>query len=100
MADKLRNELFKIGHILPETDEEINEFDKIIKKKELPKLPEIFSSPSELIKEGRPIIKTLNPIINNEAMARVAREGKEIPPNIIEQMKIDRANAEEKNSKD
>lgn len=100
MADKLRDELFKIGHILPETDEEINEFDKIIKKKELPKLPEIFNTPSELLKEGRPIIKTLRTEINNEPMARVAREGKEIPPNIIEQMRKDRADAEEKKSND
>jgi hypothetical protein len=101
MSDKLRDELFKLGHILPSTDEELEELDKVIKKKDMPKLPEIFSSPSKLIMEESKVV-SFDPrnkgsdLDQYEPMARVARDGKEIPTEVLARMEQDRLDSEAK----
>ncbi|MCR9228819.1 MAG: hypothetical protein NXH90_15475 [Flavobacteriaceae bacterium] len=102
--DKFRDALFKIGHILPETTKEIEEFDKIISDKDLPDLPDIFDNPSQIVKQGKFILKS-NPESleitqeeTNKLMAQAAREGKkEASQEIKDKMARDRRDAKKKN---
>ncbi|MEW2922981.1 hypothetical protein AB1A65_16030 [Muricauda sp. ANG21] len=102
--NKFRTALFKIGHILPETTQEIEEFDKIISDKDLPNLPNIFDNPSQIVKQGKSILKSnpepleMNQEETNKLMAQAAREGKkEVSQEIKDKMAKDRRDAKKKN---
>lgn len=106
MANKLSNNLkkalFDIGRLIPENEEQIELFEKLTKKDKLPKLPDVFNTPSEIAKMKGNFLSKKDNIshiqnITNEGMARAAREGKkELPLDILRKMKLDRDNAQNK----
>lgn len=99
---KLRRALFKLGYIIPETADEIKEFEKIIKKKNITHFPEI-TNPIDIVKSDLKLNlkKTIDENGNQEfsnLISRAAREGKNrISIQTLSKMKQDRLDAEEKN---
>lgn len=101
---KFRTALFKIGQIIPESTEEIEEFEKIINEKDLPDLPDIFGTPSKIVQQGKFSPTYRDSSVNddqldaNHQMARAAREGSKsaFPKEISDKMKKDRLDAEDK----
>ena len=99
ISKKFRNALFQIGHILPRTTDEINQFQKILKKNELSLYLSDLPLPSEIIKQRVTLIGSQNKESRknaNKNMARAAREGKDLSEEILAKMKKDRQDAEKK----
>jgi hypothetical protein len=100
ISKKLKKAMFQAGHLPPENEEELAIFDIVIKKKDLPKLPELFNNPMNIIRNGAKLNKNLSQDAkapHNYAMA--AREGvKSIAQEVLDKMRNDRENAETKKS--
>lgn len=93
----LDNALKSYGYLFPETDEQISIFEKDMDQTPI---PECLNSPDFVFKSQRRIIKK-NPIIfdNSEGdmnWAIAARDGKDIPSDILEKMKQDKEEAKKK----
>ena len=89
--------LKSLGYAFPETDEQMSVFEKRIGTHSLPKE---FQSPDFVFNNER---KTLSFSINNDVnetaeknWAIAARDGKDIPDDILAKMKTDRESARQK----
>lgn len=89
--------LKKLGFGIPDNEEEVNEFEEVIKEHDIPPIPEHLDSIDFILENG-----FSNPDKNisstnrseNENIARAARDGKNIPESILDKMRKDRENAE------
>lgn len=93
----LNNALKSHGYLFPETDEQISIFEENMDQ--VP-IPEDLNSPDFVFKSKRRIIKK-NPVVfdNSEGeknWAIAARDGKDIPSDILEKMKKDKEEAKKK----
>lgn len=90
----LDNALKSYGYLFPETDEQISKYEEDIDQ--FP-LPEDLKSPDLIFKSKRRVIKKKTMVYNNpegeKNWAIAARDGKEIPSDILEKMKNDRKEA-------
>jgi hypothetical protein len=90
--------LCKFGYIFPETEEQLKDLKAKISKEKI-SLPIELKDPFKIIENGR-ITSISSLTFDNkeieENMAMAAREGKEIPEDILKQMAQDRNEAEEK----
>jgi len=86
--------LKSLGYAFPETDEQMTAFEKRIGTNSL---PEEFQSPEFVFKNERKIPSfSINNDVNETAeknWAIAARDGKDIPNDILAKMKTDRENA-------
>jgi hypothetical protein len=93
----VNRKLKSLGYIFPETDEQMAIFEKRVGNHPL---PEEFHSPEFVFKNERKVISfSLKPEVNETAeknWAIAAREGKNIPDDILDKMKTDRENARQK----
>lgn len=93
----LDNALKSYGYLFPETDEQMTVFEENM---ETISIPEELESP-DFVFEGkkRVFTPTIIPINNSEGennWALAARDGKEIPSDILEKMKKDKEEARKK----
>ena len=100
ISKKLKKAMFLAGHLPPENEEEVAIFESLIKKKDLPKLPEEFNNPMNIIRNGVKLNMNLSQVLNfPTTYAMAAREGvKSIAQEVLDKMRIDRENAEKKKS--
>lgn len=93
----LDNALKSHGYLFPETDEQILAFEKNMDQ--IP-IPEYLNSPDFVFKSKRRIIKKNSIIFDNSEgeknWAIAARDGKDIPSDIIEKMKQDKEEAKKR----
>lgn len=89
--------LKSLGYAFPETDEQMNVFEKRIGTHSL---PEEFQSPNFVFNNERKtrVISFQNQIneIAESNWAIAARDGKDLPDNILDKMKQDKENARSK----
>lgn len=88
--------LRKNGFILPLEDDEFLYYVKEYMKDDIPNFPSEFNDPHEIIKNGY-LTVSFPTESNNETtdlMSMAAREGKEIPKEILDKMHKDRNNLE------
>lgn len=89
--------LRKHGFILPTEDEDLVYFEKAFQKDETLEFPDSLNLISENIYQHKELKFTILNEIDiayTENMARAAREGKSIPKEVLDKMKIDRSNSE------
>lgn len=93
--DSFEKSLKSLGYLFPSTENEIESFEL---NNKLEEIPENYCNPIDLISKSKiqlPNIKNIidfNKSIDN--LARAARNGSEIPNDIINKMKSDRDKAE------
>lgn len=91
--------LKRYGYIFPETEDELKQFEDSIANMEF-KIPDKFSDPIEILAKGK-VDKIENYLSFSdeqveENLAQAAREGSEIPDDVLKQMENDRRKAEGK----
>ncbi len=93
----LDNALKSCGYLFPETDEQISIFEKDMDQ--IP-IPECLNSPDFVFKSQRRIIKKSPKVFDNSEgdmnWAIAARDGKDIPSDILEKMKQDKEEAKKR----
>lgn len=92
---KLYNKLLRIGKVIPESTEEIQEFENYYKNFKFPDVSDII--PSELVKSNFSLDS--NSTIENfdfddNSLSMAARNGKDLPKEILDKMHSDRNKAE------
>ena len=100
IGQKLYRAVSSLGWRLPESDEEIAEAEQWVEEHPLD-LPDEITDPEQALGSSRRFMKRPLRTLPNEDvvadnLARAAREGKEIPPEIEARMKKDREDAERK----
>jgi len=93
------------GWIIPQTEGDVSRAEVEMASEEDQELPAELNDPYAVLKrasQARPKVVALNPTVNDtpELLARAAREGKDIPPDIEELMRNDREVAERKAEND
>ena len=94
------------GWIIPQTEADVSRAEAEMAAGECKELPFRLRDPYAVLRrasEGRAKVLSLQPAEDDETpehMARAAREGKDIPPEIEERMRQDRAAAERKATDD
>lgn len=100
--DSFHSALKKFGYVFPETEEELEHLKATVSRKKI-QIPDELNDPFQILKKGK--VTTLNSFNVSEDqeieenLAMAAREGKEIPEDILSQMEQDRKDAEEKGKK-
>ncbi len=95
--------LKRYGYIFPETEDELKHFEESISKMKL-NFPDKFNDPLKILEVGK--IEKIEGYITfsdeeiEENLAQAAREGSEIPDEVLKQMEIDRQKAEKAKSDD
>ena len=88
------------GYIFPETEEELENFEKSVLKVKI-EIPSKLENPLDLLKMGR--IETISEFRDffddqiEENLAQAAREGSDIPEDVWKQMEKDREKSEGEN---
>lgn len=99
--EQLRNALKETGYLLPESLEELEQFEKYALDRKLsPPMPEELKDPSYILSKGYSNPCPISDNHTNEEvpdfLAIAARSGNSIPDHIREKMRCDRENAREK----
>lgn len=87
------------GFIPPQYEDEVELFEKNIKKHNLPPIPENIDGTDKILQKGYSNTVKILPITNNKisnSLARAARQGGTISQSVIEKMKADRENSKDK----
>ena len=87
------------GILAPLEADEIEAFDAIKDQLKIPTLPDEISDPMKILARGFSEPVDLSPEIDHgtvENLSMAARNGKEIPPQVLAQMLKDREDAEKK----
>jgi len=97
----LDNALKSYGYLFPETDEQLSIFEESMNHVSV---PEYLNSPDFVFTSKRRILKKVPIVIDNSEgeknWAIAARDGKEIPSDILEKMKKDKEEAKKKQNGD
>ena len=99
--DDLYRYLKQMGRAFPDTMEELDHFLHLIDQKNI--ITNDFPSADEILGRGFVELGDFNPSTDEEIeenLAQAAREGGEIPPDVIEQMNKDRKKREEEEDQD
>lgn len=93
------------GWIIPQTEGDVSKTEAKIAAIDDQELPDQLRDPYTVLSraiETRPKVVALSPAVSEtpELLARAAREGKDIPPDIEERMRYDREMAERKAEND
>lgn len=90
----LDNALKSYGYLFPETDEQMSKYEEDIDQISL---PDDLNSPDLIFKSKRRTIKKKTMVYSNSESEKnwaiAARDGKEIPSDILEKMKNDKKEA-------
>ncbi len=85
------------GLIVPKKEEDVEAFEEMISSLDIPPIPGHLNDPLDFIDQAytRPR-KVLSKHMTQESLnlARAAREGKMIPPSVLQKMRKDRDNAQ------
>lgn len=96
LEDSIKKSLRNLGYLFPSTEDEVETFEKTNK---IERVPEEFSSASELVTKSKHIelSKTLKINVDNYStnLARAARKGNSIPEDVLKKMKEDRDRTED-----
>jgi len=93
------------GWIIPQTEGDVSRTEAEMATEDNQELPLAMRDPYTLLRRAfdtRPKVLALTPVLQEtpELLARAAREGKDIPPDIEERMRHDREMAERKAEND
>ena len=91
--------LKSLGFILPKSEDEIEAFEKAMEKHDIPPLPNELNTSDKILQKGYSNPNKILPIANQESpsnLARAARQGNNIPKSVLDKMKKDREDAENK----
>jgi hypothetical protein len=93
------------GWIIPQTEGDVSKTEATTAAEDHEELPDELRDPNTILRralDARPKVMALTPVVNEtrELLARAAREGKDIPPDIEERMRRDRKMAERKAAND
>src|SRR2546430_16829117 len=93
------------GWIIPQTEGDVSKTEAEIAMEDHQDLPFELRDPYTVLRralDARPKVLALTPVVGEtpELLARAAREGKDIPPDIEERMRHDREMAERKAEND
>lgn len=93
--DSFEKTLKSLGYLFPSTENEVDSFET---NNKLEEIPENYCNPIDLISKSRIHLPNSKKIIDFKKsvdnLARAARNGSEIPDDIIDKMKSDRDKAE------
>jgi hypothetical protein len=91
------------GWIIPQTEADVSKAEAQMADEECEELPSELRDPYAVLRrasESQTKVVSLHPVEEATPMARAAREGKDIPPEVEEQMRQDREAAEQKATDD